>query len=189
MAALRPITAAAAGLLSAGIGMAPLPAAGSLFLAKDVDGSKFILVAAPIGGSGSAQLNIYEQKKDTRPCYSREGDGPTVVKPLLATFDFTGICGRYMDSNGYSVRVGAQDFGSGMRMSVVPDDNDLLLMGTSRDGSTVVLARTEGLADGFLELKLEPGWTLKRRHYGERALGHIYVHRDTMPEPAGEEED
>ncbi len=188
MAALRPITAAAAGLLSAGIGMAPLPAAGSLFLAKDVDGSKFILVAAPIGGSGSAQLNIYEQKKDTRPCYSREGDGPTVVKPLLASFDFTGICGRYMDSNGYSVRVGAQDFGSAMRMSVVPDDNDLLLLGTGRDGSTVVLARTEGLADGFLELKLEPGWTLKRRHYGERALGHIYVHRDTMPEPANEEE-
>jgi len=43
VSALRPITAAAAGLLSAGIGLAPLPAAGSLFLAKDVDGSKFIL--------------------------------------------------------------------------------------------------------------------------------------------------
>ena len=89
------------GLASATTALVSQPAQAGLFDAKEVESAQFILVAAPIP-SGGAQLNIYEQKKDTRPCFSREGDDPTTVKPLLATFDFTGICGRYMDSNGYS---------------------------------------------------------------------------------------
>ena len=102
------------GLASATTALLSQPAQAGLFDAKEVDSTQFILVAAPIP-SGGAQLNIYEQKKDTRPCFSREGNGPTTVKPLLATFDFTGICGRYMDSNGYSVRIGEIDYGSAMR--------------------------------------------------------------------------
>jgi hypothetical protein len=156
------------------------PAQAGLFDAKDVDTTQFILVAAPIP-SGGAQLNIYEQKKDTRACYSREGTNPTKVKPLLATFDFTGICGRYMDSNGYSVRIGEVDYGSSMRLRVAMLETDIVLMSTGPNGGEVVMARAGGLDDGYLELKLEPGWSLKRRHYGERALGHLYVHNDSLP--------
>ena len=93
-----------------GASLTVVPAArAALFQARDVKGESFILVAAPIGDGSSAQLNIYEQVRDRRPCFSREGTAPTVVKPLLVTFDFTGICSRYIDSNGYSVRVGTTD--------------------------------------------------------------------------------
>ena len=33
----------------------------------------------------------------------------------------------------------------------------------------------------FVQLKLEPGWTLKRRAYGKKSLGHLYVYRGSAP--------
>ena len=53
---------------------------------------------------------------------------PAAVNPLLSSFDFTGICGRYIDANGYSVRVGDTDLATVYRLSVVNQDNDILLM-------------------------------------------------------------
>lgn len=189
MAALRSIPSLLAALVSAGLGLVAQPASASLFQAKEVDVNRFILVAAPIGGGGSSQLNIYEQRSDTRPCYSREGDDPTLVNPLLGSFDFTGICSRYMDSNGYSVRIGNQDYGSALRVSIIPGDDDLMLVGSGGGGEPLVIARTGGMADGFLELKLDPGWSLRRRFYGERALGHLYLYRETFPSDEEETED
>lgn len=192
MAALRSIPSLLAALVSAGLGLVAQPASASLFQAKEVDANRFILVAAPIGGGGSSQLNIYEQRSDARPCYSREGDDPTLVNPLLGSFDFTGICSRYMDSNGYSVRIGNQDYGSALRVSIIPGDDDLMLVGSGGGGEPLVIARTGGMVDGFLELKLDPGWSLRRRFYGERALGHLYLYRETFPseeEKAEEGED
>ena len=186
MAALRSIPSLLAALVSAGLGLVAQPASASLFQAKEVDVNRFILVAAPIGGGGSSQLNIYEQRSDTRPCYSREGDDPTLVNPLLGSFDFTGICSRYMDSNGYSVRIGNQDYGSALRVSIIPGDDDLMLVGSGGGGEPLVIARTGGMADGFLELKLDPGWSLRRRFYGERALGHLYLYRETFPSEEAE---
>ena len=46
-----------------------------------------------------------------------------------------------------------------------------------------MIATTGGAASGFLQLKLEPGWTLKRRAYGKKNLGHLYVYRDSAPVP------
>tara|TARA_B100001939_G_scaffold295791_1_gene269428 strand:- start:1064 stop:1732 length:669 start_codon:yes stop_codon:yes gene_type:complete len=189
MAALRSIPSLLAALVSAGLGLVAQPASASLFQATEVDVNRFILVAAPIGGGGSSQLNIYEQRSDTRPCYSREGDDPTLVNPLLGSFDFTGICSRYMDSNGYSVRIGNQDYGSALRVSIIPGDDDLMLVGSGGGGEPLVIARTGGMADGFLELKLDPGWSLRRRFYGERALGHLYLYRETFPNDEEESED
>ena len=180
LSAFRRSAPAFIGLASVTTALLSQPAQAGLFDAKEVDSTQFILVAAPIP-SGGAQLNIYEQKKATRPCYSREGTSPTKVQPLLATFDFTGICSRYMDSNGYSVRIGAVDYGSDMRLRVVMKEDDIVLMSTGPNGDEVVMAKAGGLGDGYVELKLEPGWSLKRRHYGERALGHLYVHNDSLP--------
>ncbi len=171
-----------AGLLS---GLSPLclgPAQAALFQAKEVKGESFVLVAAPIGDGSSAQLNIYEQVRDKRPCFAKEGNSPTVIRPLLASFDFTGICNRYIDSNGYSVRIGDQDFGPDMRLSVQQQTGDTLLLGKAPSGATVLVARTGGSGPGFLELKLEPGWKVMRRHFGSRALGHVYIYRDRFPE-------
>ncbi|MGC6482456.1 MAG: DUF3747 domain-containing protein [Synechococcus sp.] len=159
-------------------------AQGSLFTALPVDEANFILVAAPIGQGDSSQLNIYEQRNSKRSCFAVSGSAPAVVDPLLATFDFTGVCNRYIDGNGYSLRVGGDDLGTRYRLSVVKTNQDVELVAVpTREpfGRTHVVARAGGAGDGFLKLELEPGWSLMRRHYGQRALGHLYVFREVWP--------
>ena len=172
------LLAAVAGLSS----ISCLPADASLFQAGEVKAERFILVAAPLGDGSNSQLNIYEQVRDRRPCFARQGNKPTSVNPLLGTFDFTGICNRYIDSNGYSVRVGNRDFGPVMRLTVSHQAGEAILMGHSPDGLALLVARAGGGGSGFVELKMEPGWKVMRRQFGKRVLGHVYIYRDTMPE-------
>ena len=156
-------------------------AQGSLFNAVPVDESNFVLVSAPIGTGARSQLNIYEQRSNKRPCFAISGSTPAVVDPLLSTFDFTGICNRYIDGNGYSLRIGGDDLGTQYRLTVVNTGTDMELLATpTRNPSqpTFVVARAGGAGSGFLKLSFEPGWSLKRRAYGEKTLGHIYVYRD-----------
>ena len=191
---VRPLTALAslAGLLPLAGGLAlvaPAPAAAqALFQAVDVDQSKFVIVAAPIGEGSRAQLNIYEQRTSARPCFAVQGGSPAVVDPLLSTFDFTGICNRFIDGNGYSLRMGKNDLGTVYRLSVVKQPGDTLLMALPTKpgaGPEMVVARSSGAANGFLLLVPEPGWKLMRRQFGGRTLGHVYVYRDTWPEASG----
>ena len=159
-------------------------AQGSVFTAADVDESQFVMVSAPIGKGESSQLNIYEQRTSARPCFAVSGASPAVVDPLLASFDFTGICNRYIDGNGYSLRIGGDDLGTRYRLSVVKSGADIELLAVpTRDPSrpTMVVARSGGPGNGFIKLSLEPGWKLMRRQYGKRTLGHLYVYRDGMP--------
>ena len=163
-------------------------AQGSVFTAADVDESQFVMVSAPIGKGESSQLNIYEQRTSARPCFAVSGASPSVVDPLLASFDFTGICNRYIDGNGYSLRIGGDDLGTRYRLSVVKTGSDIELLAVpTRDPSrpTMVVARSGGPGNGFLKLNLEPGWKLMRRQYGKRTLGHLYVYRDGMPGSPG----
>ena len=159
-------------------------AQGSVFTAADVDESQFVMVSAPIGKGESSQLNIYEQRTSARPCFAVSGAAPAVVDPLLASFDFTGICNRYIDGNGYSLRIGGDDLGTRYRLSVVKTGSDIELLAVpTRDPSrpTLVVARSGGPGNGFIKLNLEPDWKLMRRQYGKRTLGHLYVYRDGMP--------
>ncbi len=171
--------------LSACTLFAGLPTAlaqGSLFTTVPVDQSKFILVSAPIGTGERSQLNIYEQRSDKRPCFAVASGSPAVVDPLLSKFDFTGICNRYIDGNGYSLRIGGDDLGTRYRLTVVNTGSDMeLLAAPTRDRSkpTLLVAKAGGSGSGFLKLNLEPGWSLMRRAYGKKSLGHIYVYRDT----------
>ena len=158
--------------------------ASSLFQAAELDPGNFAVVAAPVGNGERAQLNIYEQLNDRQTCFAVNGSQPALVDPLLATFDFTGICGRYLDANGYSVRIGDSDLAPGYRLSVVrfSDDNLLLAVPTrSGLGPEMVVARTNGPGTDYLKLVLEPGWQLKRRAYNGRNLGHVYLYRDSWP--------
>ena len=185
----RPWNAAVAcAVLTAAVATALPQAAkaqGSVFTAADVDESQFVMVSAPIGKGESSQLNIYEQRTSARPCFAVSGASPAVVDPLLASFDFTGICNRYIDGNGYSLRIGGDDLGTRYRLSVVKTGSDIELLAVpTRDPSrpTMVVARSGGPGNGFLKLNLGPGWKLMRRQYGKRTLGHLYVYRDGMPE-------
>ncbi|MFM7646687.1 MAG: DUF3747 domain-containing protein [Cyanobium sp.] len=159
--------------------------ASALFAAAEVDQQNFLLVAAPIGTRGEkAQLNIYEQLKPVRPCFEVGAGLPSPVNPLLATFDFTGICNRYIDANGYSVRVGGQDLATSYRLMVTRSGGDMLLLAfptKAGAGPEMVVARTRGSAPGFLNLHMEPGWRLMRRQFGGRNLGHLYVYADSWP--------
>jgi hypothetical protein len=184
----RPWNAAfACAVLTAAVATALPQAAkaqGSVFTAADVDESQFVMVSAPIGKGESSQLNIYEQRTTARSCFAVSGASPAVVDPLLASFDFTGICNRYIDGNGYSLRIGGDDLGTRYRLSVVKTGSDIELLAVpTRDPSrpTMVVARSGGPGNGFLKLNLEPGWKLMRRQYGKRMLGHLYVYRDDMP--------
>ena len=184
----RPWNAAfACAVLTAAVATALPQAAkaqGSVFTAADVDESQFVMVSAPIGKGESSQLNIYEQRTTARPCFAVSGASPAVVDPLLASFDFTGICNRYIDGNGYSLRIGGDDLGTRYRLSVVKTGSDIELLAVpTRDPSrpTMVVARSGGPGNGFLKLNLESGWKLMRRQYGKRTLGHLYVYRDGLP--------
>ena len=177
--------AAAAALAAPLAPMAAQAASGALFQALPLDQARFVLVAAPIGDGKKAQLNIYEQVRNTRPCFAVSGQNPAAVNPLLATFDFTGICGRYIDANGYSLRVGSSDLATSYRLSVMRTNDDTVLIALPTKagaGPEVVVARTKGVGGGFLQLVFEPGWELKRRAFGGRALGHVYVYRDAWPD-------
>ena len=160
----------------------------ALFGALEVEQQRFVLVAAPIGSSGNRyQLNIYEQINDRRPCFATESSLPSPVNPLLATFDFTGICGRYIDANGYSLRVGGTDLATSYRLMVRSDPSGTLLVALptrSGAGPEMVVARSGGLISGFHKLQPEPGWRLMRRTYAGRRLGHLYVYNDNWPAEA-----
>lgn len=170
-------------------GAAPsIPAsAQALFQAGELDQTRFVLVAAPIGKGERSQLNIYEQIRPTRACFSVGEGRPAAVNPLLTTFDFTGICGRYIDANGYSLRVGGSDLATTYRLMVTRSGNDTLLLAvpTRGSGPEMVVARTGGVANGFLKLELEPGWRLMRRQFGGRSLGHVYLFSESLPSLGG----
>jgi len=164
--------------------MAQAAAAQALFGAREVPQERFVMVAAPIGDGTRAQLNIYEQITDRRPCFATAGASPARVEPLLGSFDFTGICSRYLDANGYSLRVGGEDLATTYRISVVRSGKDNLLLAAptrNQPGPEMVVARTQGHDAGFLLFVPEPGWKLMRRHFGNRALGHLYLYRETWP--------
>ena len=169
---------------------APPARAQALFGAGEVDPTRFLLVAAPIGSAGERfQLNIYEQLRGTRPCFAVGEGKPAAVNPLLSTFDFTGICSRFIDANGYSLRIGGSDLATSYRLSVVREGQDILLVARptkSTNLGEMVVARTGGLGSGFLKLELEPGWRLMRRQFGGRSLGHVYVYADSAPGAAAQ---
>lgn len=185
---LRRLSPAACALLLGLTAMLPSQRANAqqaLFGAAEVEQPRFVLVAAPIGSSGSRyQLNIYEQINDRRPCFATGSSLPSPVNPLLATFDFTGICGRYIDANGYSLRVGGTDLATSYRLLVRTDatGTQLVALPTKAGaGPEMIVARSGGPIGGFHKLEPEPGWRLMRRTYSGRRLGHLYVYSDSWP--------
>jgi len=156
------------------------PSNAQTFGAQDVPQEDYVAVAAPFGDN-NYQLLIIEQKSDDRACWSESGSNPVVVDPLLIDFDFSGICGRATDSNGYSIRVDGQDYGLDYLLQVVKRDGELLLVGSpsSSQDEEIIVGRTNGMAEGHLKIILEPGWNFAKRTYQEKTLGHIYLAKTT----------
>ena len=178
-------SAIAASAVAVSAALAPQAAvAQSMFAAAELDPQRFVLVASPVGSSGRYQLNVYEQLNNRQPCFAIGAGKPAAVNPLLATFDFTGICSRYIDANGYSVRVGPSDLAGAYRLLVRSETADTLLIALPTKpgaGPEMVVARAGGAASGFHKLDFEPGWRLMRRQFRGRNLGHIYLFSEVWP--------
>ena len=151
----------------------PVKAAG--FQEQEINQSLVIAVARPYG-EGKFDLLVLEQIPGKQQCWSESGATPALIQPLLLDFDFTGICRRATDSNGYSIRLDGQDLGLDYLLRVVPRNGELVLVGTARTGNypEIIVGETQGLAGGFMKIQLNPGWQFTRRTYNGKALGHYY---------------
>lgn len=161
--------------------LSPAVAQVSTFGNQRVDERRFVLIAAPFGVNQQGyQLLIVEQSSNRRQCWQEYGTAPTQVNPLLLNFDFTNICKRMTDSNGYSVRVGNEDLGWRFILSLVERQNEWVLVANSARERNVRMevGRTRGKGNGHLKIELDPGWSLTRRTYRGRALDHIYLTGD-----------
>jgi N-acetylmuramoyl-L-alanine amidase len=159
-----------------------VPSQAVTFGQTEIDQSNFVAVAMP--HAGYYTLLVLEQRTDKKPCWRESGSAPTRVEPLLLNFNFTGICGRSTDSNGYSIRAAGQDLGLKYQLSLQKKKNDVLLVGIpaqSSGGKVIELGRTHGIRSGFLKIDLKSGWRFTKRTYGDKTLGHIYFSRDTTP--------
>lgn len=162
-----------------------MPAAQSargLFDSKAVQQNRFAVLAQPVGAS-NWKLLVLEQIKQRPRCWTPRADG--LVDPTLNTFNFAGICSRYLDSNGYSFRSGGEDLGSRFRLSLRQRGNSLQLQVLNpRQGAPIVVGRAtipRRDRDGFVEIQLDPAWRLERRIYQGRTLSHIYfAHPDPV---------
>ncbi len=158
------------------------PARANVFSDAPVPDDRIIAIAAPYN-EGLHQLLVIQQVADDKACWreSNPSNGPIGVDPLLAYFDFTGICGRSTDSNGYSVRLGGQDLGWRYSLQMVKQDGDLRLMGMptgNRQAAKLDIGRVGGWQEGFVKIQLNPGWRMTQRTYLGEPLGHIYFSHD-----------
>jgi hypothetical protein len=174
------------GYLGISIGLAlmglPAQAQQSLFTQQEAAQSNFVAVAAPYGGGTAHQLMVIEQLRNSQACWGEtRGPGPTVIEPLLVNFDFTGICGRSLDSNGYSIRMGGEDLAMRYAIRIIRTNDDMALMGIPNRPELPVLdlGHTQGLSSGFTKIQLNPGWRFTRRSYQGKSLGHVYLTHDS----------
>jgi len=140
-----------------------------------VEQSNVIAVARPYGDN-KYDLLVIQQIPGKQACWSENGSNPVTVDPLLLNFDFTGICNRATDSNGYSIRIAGQDYGLDYMLRIVERNGELVLVGTNRvnPSQEIIVGRTKGMASGFLKIQLEPGWEFSKRTYNGKVLGHFY---------------
>ncbi len=144
---------------------------------KLLDQSQVIAIARPLGGGAKYDLLVIEQIAGKRQCWNESGSNPALIEPLLLNFDFTGICRRSTDSNGYSMRVDGQDYGLDYLLRLVIRDGDVVLVATSRTHpgqKDIVVGRTGGISQGFMKIVLDPGWQFTKRTFKGRELGHFY---------------
>ncbi|NQV11430.1 MAG: DUF3747 domain-containing protein [Cyanobacteria bacterium] len=162
-----------------GPSLPPAQAVG-LFDSRPVDASRFAVLARPVGRSDWSLL-VLEQIRSQPLCWETRPDG--LIDAALNRFDFTGICSRYIDSNGYSLRTANQDLGGSFRLRLRQVGEELQLQAMSPvETETIVVGRGRANRrdrDGFVAITLEPTWQLGRRVFGEQTLSHLYFANPT----------
>ncbi|MEY4351769.1 MAG: hypothetical protein RLZZ609_10 [Cyanobacteriota bacterium] len=161
--------------LSPSPGLLPQVWAEGLFNSAPVQASSFAVLGRPVGGDDWT-LVVLEQLRARPFCWTPRPDG--LVDPTLNRFDYTGICGRFIDSNGYSLRVADTDLNHTYRLRLQQKGAELQLLASSPSQATELVVGRGTIPrrdrDLFVSLQLEPGWELQRRMFGPRSLNHIY---------------
>lgn len=139
-----------------------------------------IAVAYPIRGTTRYQLQIYEQKPNGRQCWSEESDGSGSVRPLLMEFDFTGSCDRYIDANGYSIRIGNRDMALEYRPTIQLIGANLCLMAVpavnAKENPKILIGTGKlGRVGKVQKITLGKSWQVSRRLFFGKPLGHVYI--------------
>ncbi|MGB7416273.1 MAG: DUF3747 domain-containing protein, partial [Thermosynechococcaceae cyanobacterium] len=166
-------------LTAAPLTVSPIAVAAT-FGQTEVSQNQFVIVAVPRQDDYYSLLLI-EQISSSKKCWQESGSSPTVIDPLLLKFDFSGICGRSTDSNGYSIRQKGQDMALKYRLTVQKRSDEVVLLGVpsaGQSGGSVEIGRTQGLEPGFLKIQLNRGWRLTKRTYQGKTLGHVYLTTD-----------
>jgi N-acetylmuramoyl-L-alanine amidase len=156
----------------------------ALFGQQEVTQSNFMAIASP--GGRAYSLLILEQIPGARPCWSENGATPTLINPLLLTYDdFSRDCRRATDSNAYSIRIDGQDYGADYLLRIMERGGELVLLAThrrDRNQPEIVVGRTRGMSassNDFLKIFLDPGWRFTRRTFEGNLLGHTYLTGDS----------
>lgn len=168
-------------ILSAGASGFWNPGAATQFGQQEVNQTNVITIAAPVSAGRSYQLLVLEQLDNRRACWQDNRDTLGTVRPLLLNFDFTGICSRATDSNGYSIRVGGEDLGWRYSLRLVKSQNALKLVGMplgDRNAPVLEIGKTKGITPDFSKIELNSGWRLTKRVYNGQTLGHFYLTND-----------
>jgi len=164
-----------AGLALLSAGLVGSQAAAGVFQSQPLEQERLAVLGQPVGRQGW-KLLVLEQLKPAPKCWEERRDG--LIDPALNRFNFSGICSRYLDSNGYSLRVGDDDVSPRYRLRLESQGNTLVLLAMSGSHPTELVVGRGAIPlrdrSGFVALKLEPGWQLERRMYGERSLSHVY---------------
>jgi N-acetylmuramoyl-L-alanine amidase len=158
------------------VGLSGSSVQAGIFSHAEIAPDRIVAVASPYG-EGMHQLLVIQQISDDRNCWREFGQGPIEVDPLLVNFDFTNICGRSLDSNGYSIRMNNQDLGWRYSLRITRRDGDLHLVGVptgNNNAPELLIGRVGGTVEGFAKLQLMPGWRMTQRTYQGDRLGHIY---------------
>ncbi|NBQ21853.1 MAG: DUF3747 domain-containing protein [Synechococcaceae bacterium WB6_3B_236] len=155
--------------MAVAVALGTAPARAQLFSSAPLDQQRFVVLGQPLA-QGGWKLLVLEQIRQSPQCWQRRADG--LIDPSLINFDFSGICSRYIDSNGYSLRLGQRDHALSHDLRLIPEGRQLLLLGLPRRGGDGVLIAQR--ADAFVALRFEPGWELSRRTYNGQALSHVY---------------
>ncbi|MEB3339964.1 DUF3747 domain-containing protein [Okeania sp.] len=166
----------------------------------EINQNQVIAIAIPLSNLNEDEVPRYklivlEQRSNERLCWSESESElyPILVEPLLLDFNFTGICGRATDSNGYSIRVDDYDLSVDYRLTLQNIDGEIKLWGTSLKGDRILIGGTGGISNGAMKIFLEPGWKFTKRSYQGRVLGHFYfsydsfgAQKDTLEEKIGD---
>ena len=131
-------------------------AARAIFESKPVSQERFAVLAQPVGQS-SWKLLVLEQIKRKPLCWTPRADG--LVEPTLNSFNFAGICSRYLDSNGYSLRSGGSDLGTRFRLRLMQRGSTLQLQAFKPNQKVPIVVGHAPIPsrqrNGFVRLKTE----------------------------------